>query len=387
MSKISVYPLMTAPVPTLRLIGTDTANFTEDTTGTTETITVSTLLSTVYPSGDTSGTNDGLSVGNAFANGAKAVALAPGQWYQKAPWTVPAGCRLTGQLQDNWGTGGAGAVVNITTGWAQGAAPLAAAIIMGGNASSADTFAIDFGYPSGSIDGVSGSGSYVGLRDLDIYNGPGNGVTCNGTGWYARKVQVANAYSYAFNKIGTDSDYTDCIAASAQVAGWNLVNPINSRLINPRAEYCQLGYSITGNNTATGGVTITNATTDRNVTNAVYISSTGYWPVIINGMNLRRDASNGTSAALSIAASNLSPVIIDGLAVFPGYFDDGSGTQSPVTGVSIGSGCRYVAINGAYVHAVTTPFSGSAPNSGRAIATATGSWNGPSSVTFITDTA
>lgn len=385
--KISQYPVVTAPTATLRLLGTDAANFAEGPSGTTETITVPSLLGVVYPSGDTSGTDDGLSVGNAFANGAKVVILAPGQWYQKAPWTVPAGCRLTGQVPDNWDTGGAGAVVSIVTAWAQGAAPVAAAVIMSGNACSADTFAINFNFPSGDIDGVNGSGSYVGLHDLDIYDGPGNGVTCNGTGWRVRKVQAANAYNYGFNGVGTDSDYDTCIAASAQVAGWNVSNPINSRIFNPRAEFCQLGYSITGDNTATGGVTIANATTDRNVTNAVFISSSGYWPITFSGLSLRRDGSNGASPALDIAASNLSPVIIDGLAVFPGFFDDGSGNQSPVTGVTIGSGCRYVAINGAYVHAVTTPFSGSAPTSGRAIATATGTWDSPSSVTLVADTA
>lgn len=324
---------------------------------------------------------------NTFSPGYGVVILAPGIYSCDAPIVVPAGCRLTSMTFDVVDNSPFGAVIQRSNVWAQGGAPQKAMIVPNGLDVVIDKINIDVTFPADTIDGIASTFNCLLMEDINMHNGPNNGVTCGGIAWRANRVNVFQAYNYGYNNIGTDSDYTDCIA-SACLEGWFINDAINSSLIRPRAEFnTDSGFILQGDNTATGGLTIVSPTTDRNANHGIAFSGSGYFPVNITGANLRRDGSNGTGNALNVAAATTNPLVISGLTVFPGFNDNGSGTLSPVTGVSIGAGCRYVSIVNAYVHAATTPFGGTAPNNGRAIATTTGIWNGPGAVTLVADTA
>jgi hypothetical protein len=90
--KVSTYPTITSPTPTLHLLGSDIANFAESSTGTTETIPVVNLLpGVVWPSGDPSGVKDAAAINAALAAGVKFIYLVA-----SAPWYI-----LCGQISIN----------------------------------------------------------------------------------------------------------------------------------------------------------------------------------------------------------------------------------------------------------------------------------------------
>lgn len=347
----------------------------------------------LYPSRDTTGATDTLIVqaalNNAASSGNPVVVLSAGSWYFNAPLVIPAGVRFTGTLADVNDIAVYGTILNtVNATWAQGGAPFAAGIILNTN-SQADTFGLNCHFANSSgMDGItSNNASNVKLQDINIYNGPLNGITARGNTWRGLRVMVTQAVALGISANASDSDWIDCNASSSGTNGWSCNNSINSRLIGCRSEFNSgNGYSITGDNTATGGMSMIGCSTDGNAQSALNVSGTGNWPLLVSAPMFRRDGKNGTSPAINVAANCTMPVIVDGLSVFPGFYDDGSGTQSPVTGVTIGSGVTYVSVTNALIHAVTTPVSGTITN-GRAIATRTGSWNGPSAITMVADTA
>jgi hypothetical protein len=336
--------------------------------------------STLQPSGNLSGSVDTAAINTALA-GADTV-LAPGDYYLNAPIIVPAGHRLDGLNADIDDVADYGVTLNLVSAWAQGGAPAAAALIMGDD-SAASKLNINVNFIAASLDGIGGGGSNVLLEDINVYGGAINGINQGGLTWRAERV-MSNQCEFGITP-GSDSDYVDCLASACQ-DGWRVSNAINTRLIAPRSEWnSRYGYHISGDGTATGGVSLIGPSTDRNASCGVYIDATGNWPIVISGPQFRRDGSDGSSAAIEVAATTTCPVILDGFSVFPGRNDDGTGTHSPVTGIKIDAGATYVAASNGLVHAMTTPVSGTITQV-RSVATRTGDWNSPSAITMLPDT-
>lgn len=335
------------------------------------------------PSGVISGATDTSAINTAlasFSSTGGTVLLQSGTWYVNAPLVVPAGVRLAGQRANLDDTAAHGVTLTCVAAWAQGGAPTAAAIVMNGNDSACTMLNVNCNFIAASLDGVGGSGSNVILADLNIYGGATNGVNQGGLTWRGERL-MANQCQVGF-AVNTDSDYTDCIASACQ-DGWYANAAINTRLIAPRAEWnTRYGYHISGTGAATGGISLIGPSTDRNASSALYVDATGNWPVLVSAPMFRRDGSDGTSPAIEVAATATSPVVIDGLTVFPGFNDDGSGNQGPVTGIKIDAGATYVSVTAAMVHAVTTPVSGTITQV-RSVGTRTGAWNSPSAVTML----
>jgi hypothetical protein len=365
--------------------------------GSDKNITVSALLAAgmgvvLGSSGDTTGAADAAAVNAAlgsFGSPGGIVVLQAGIWYLNAPLIVPAGVRLTGTLSDVNDIAVYGTTLNtVSATWAQGAAPFAAAVILNAD-SQADTFNLNCHFAnSNAMDGItSNSTSNVHIHDINIYNGPQYGINARGNTWRGERVMVTQSVLGGFNAPASDSDWIDCNASASQAAGWICNNPINSRLIGCRAEFnTTRGYQITGDGTATGCFSMIGCSSDRNGTDGIFINNTGTSHIVISGMIQRRDGSSGgTTGAISIASTNTAPVIIGDHSIFPGFNDDGSGTDTPLTGITIGSGATYVAVTNAMVHAVTTPVSGTITQV-RSVATRTGAWNSPSAVAMLPDT-
>lgn len=345
----------------------------------------------LYPSGDTTGATDTpvVTAALAAATAGTVITLGAGSWYINSPMVIPAGVRLRGVLADVNDIAVYGTTINTPHAtWAQGGAPFAAAVILNAD-SQCDTFNLNCHFAnSNAMDGItSNNASNVLVHDINIYNGPNNGINALGNTWRGERVMVTQAVTSGFTAPASDSDWIDCNASASQAAGWICNNPINSRLIGCRAEFnTTRGYQITGDNTATGSFSMIGCSTDRNGTDGIYINNTGSSHILLSGTLQRRDGSTGGStSALNIAATNTAPVIIGDHSIFPGFNDDGSGTDTPLTGITIGSGATYVAVANAMVHAITTPVSG-AITQARSVATRTGAWNSPSAVLMLADT-
>lgn len=344
------------------------------------------------PSGDQTGTADWKQVTNAFASfgsGTGTVLLSPGQWYWNLPVQVPAGCVLAGLQGDTNDIAAYGVTINTPhSNWAQGSAPFAAAVILNAD-SQASGFNLNCHFAnSNGMDGItSNNASNVHIRDINVYNGPNNGVTSRGNTWKAERVTVTQAVTSCFAAGASDSDWLECVASASQSHGWTGNNPINSHFLGCRAEFnTGDGFHFTCDATSTGGFSLVSCSTDRNAGNGISFSSTGTAPLVISGCTQRRDGSNGTGNGISIAASCTSPVLIGDHVIFPGFNDDGSGTDTPITGIVIGATPTYVSLVNVMVHAVTTPVSGT-PTNNRALATRTGAWNSPSAMTLVADNA
>jgi len=228
------------------------------------------------------------------------------------------------------------------------------------------------------------------LQDVTINRTTNHGVDASGNGdaWYLERVTAWYCGQNGFNIGIPDCTYTDCIAIYNGNHGWYTVNGTNCRLTGCRSEWNKNhGYYITGTSAATGGMQLTGCSTDRNGVNGVHIDARGTWPVLLTGMMLRRDGRDGTGegyAALCVNGSS-NPVIIDGMTVFPGFNDDGTGTQSPGYGIAVTGPAGYVSVTNAYLHVLTAGILGRLPN-GRAIATRIGAWSSSAAVTLVADT-
>ena len=160
-------------------------------------------------------------------------------------------------------------------------------------------------------------------------------------------------------------------------------------LIGCRAEWSsQQNYLITGGGWGTGqgsgGLMLFGCLSDRGGYDGVKVNSTGSAAHNLVGLTCRRDGrNNGTGgggyAALAVAGAT-TPVVVDGLAVYPGVDDDGAGVNSPQVGVSA-TGSTHVAIASGYVHAATSPIVDGGTNGhfgvSPAIGTATGATTAP----------
>lgn len=361
---------------------------------------ISPAVVNLVPSGDTTGVTDQAAVSGALTtlgSGGGTVNLGTGNWYFNAPVTRPGGVIIQGALPAfDDGAGGFGTVINASSTWAKGAASQPALLIHSGTGGGfrnlclqgTGLFTAGYSWPGSPAHGISCNndvGSFV--EGVLVNNVPGNGLDLGTTNGSWMVIDTAcQACSNDGAGVPVDSVFLDYQGTGNSGNGMSAVNPINSKVTGSKFEWnSKAGLAISGDNGATGGFQVDGCSFDRNTQGAVSVSGTGNWPVKLTGSNMRREASNGTSAAVTVAASTTMPVVIDGLTIFPGFDDGGGGNQGPVTGISIGSGATYVSVSAALVHAVTTPVSGTITAVSN-VAVRTGTWSSPGSVTLLPNT-
>jgi hypothetical protein len=233
---------------------------------------------------------------------------------------------------------------------------------------------IDGHLASGAVDGIQANTGYIHdilLDQVHLYKLPHNGITMAASGgnqaysWTCTSVTADNCGNNGFSIANaTDCTWYSCQSIGCGSAGWSIVNCPNSHFTDCRAEFSGAsGFSINGAWTSTngsGGAIFSSCSTDRNVNNGISVTATGVVPIIIDGAMLRRDGSNGTGAGLSVTNATV-PVHVESVSVFPGTNDDGSGTASPVTGVTVSSS-TYLNVSSGWIHAITTPINNGAGN-------------------------
>jgi len=158
---------------------------------------------------------------------------------------------------------------------------------------------------------------------------------------------------FQFNVL-TDSHGVDMAARGCGADGIILGFCANS-YFDMRAEFSgRNGFSLRSQ----GGYTL-RCSTDRNARSGVAVTGTGPFagsaPVVLYCDNLRRDASSGSGSGLAVIGA-VTPVIVKSLNVYTGVNDNGSGLNSPVTGVTIQDAHHVQLPSGAYVQAASTPF-------------------------------
>jgi hypothetical protein len=220
-------------------------------------------------------------------------------------------------------------------------------------------------------------------------NGSGNPYS-----WYMSNVHILGEGSVTtwngFNLIGTDHQMSNCRTLGVRGHGYVFTGGANIQLVNCRSEWSALsGFYITGSwgtGQGSGGILMSNCSTDRNSQYGILIDSTGNASHMISGVMLRRDGRNGfpgtgggSFAGLRVSSAT-TPVIVSGITVYPGVNDDGTGVNSPERGTSVANS-TYVSINDGYLHADTTPFHDGSGNTalyrGPLVGTATGTTAAP----------
>lgn len=252
------------------------------------------------------------------------------------------------------------------------------------------------------VQGIRATGFVHGvqLRDVSIHKVTGHAINLvsGGSGtpysWYMENVQITGSGSVTtwdgFHLLGTDHQLIGCRALGVRGHGYYLSGGANTQLVGCRSEWSALsGYYITGSwgtGQGSGGLLMSACSTDRNSQYGVLVDSTGNAPILIAGLMARRDGRNGFPgtggggfAALR-GSSATTPIIVTGMACYPGVGDDGLGVNSPERGTSFGS-CTYASVEGSYLHAATTAFHDGGGNTalyrGVAVGTATGTTAAP----------
>jgi hypothetical protein len=229
---------------------------------------------------------------------------------------------------------------------------------------------VDMSAATGSAAGISMAGYIrdVLLDQVWIFGAPGNGIDTSGSHPYSMSMRTVVAQNcggagFALNSV-TDTTMYDCEAIGCTGNGFSVVQFQNGHMTDCRAEFNGgNGFDLSGNwqtGASAGGCALTGCSTDRNTGHGINITSTGSGPILLNGCMLRRDGSNGTGAGLRVSSA-ATPVVVEGLTVFPGVADDGTGTNSPVTGLSV-TGSTLVTVADSFIHAATSPISDGGTN-------------------------
>lgn len=222
-----------------------------------------------------------------------------------------------------------------------------------------------------SIDGLYAVGNVqnVVLDNVCIRQMPNNGIiTASRTdgkspfSWRMHHVMVDQCHSNGIFFVGnTDLTLDDVQVIGCWAQGIVLTNCTNTQLTGCRVEWCgSHGYHITGawgDWAGSGGMQMTGCSTDRNGQHGVLVDATGNTPILIAGLNTRRDGRNGGSggggfAGLAVAAAT-APVIVTGMTCYPGVDDGGASTNSPQYGVSVTGASTLVQLDDAFLHAAT----------------------------------
>lgn len=229
---------------------------------------------------------------------------------------------------------------------------------------------IDGSLLSGSVDGLYAKGNVqnVVLDNVTIRQATNNGIVTasrtDGTypfSWRLHHVMIDGCHANGLLLTGcTDVTLNDVQVIGCWGQGFVLENCTNGQLLSCRAEWNgSHGYHITGNWgdwAGSGGMQITGCQTDRNGQHGMLVDATGNTPILVTGLQTRRDGRNGGSggggfAGLAVIGATV-PVTIDGVTCYPGVDDGGAATNSPQYGVRL-SGSTTVLLDNAILHADT----------------------------------
>ena len=222
-----------------------------------------------------------------------------------------------------------------------------------------------------SIDGLYAKGNVqnVVLDRACIRQMPNNGIVTasrtDGTfpfSWRLHHVMVDNCHANGILFTGnTDITLDDVQVIGCWAQGIVLTNCTNAQLAGCRTEWNgSHGYHITGawgNWAGSGGMQMDGCSTDRNGQHGVLVDATGETPILISGLQTRRDGRNGGSggggyAGLAVVGATV-PVVISGVTCYPGVDDGGASTNSPQYGMAVTGASTLVQVDDAILHADT----------------------------------
>lgn len=316
----------------------------------------------------------------AFAEGGGTVQLSQGVFLASAPITLHPLVKLVGMHGDqifNPDQFTVSSYIRPVSGFAGGAVIVMLDQINGAYAlksaeQQVQSLTIDGTGVGGTVHGIQAAGYVHGvlLRDVAIKNMSGKGIytfTENGSqpfSWTFEHVSVDNPQGAGIELINhSDVTMIDVISIGAGGNAFTISNAPNSRLMGCRAEWSEgHGYLVEGNfgeGQGSGGMSFTGCSSDRNRFDGMHVSALGNAPLLVTGCTFRRDGRNGNagggdySGFRAIGAG--MPIIIDGLAVYPGIDDTGAGVNSPVNAFKA-SGSTYVALNSGFLHGATNGF-------------------------------
>jgi hypothetical protein len=188
-------------------------------------------------------------------------------------------------------------------------------------------------------------------------------------GWHMYHVKINGCGAQGVVSANhTDATWVDVhvLGNSAHTSGhgFSIAGPMpNSRFIGCKAEWAGTGkdgFHLTGawgSGTGSGGMTFVGCSTDRNDNNGFGCTATGTVPIVISGCMFRRDGRNAGSGGGAFAGINLNgstlPITIDGVSVFTGVDDTGSGSDSPQYGLAATNGAANVAVTSGYLQGDT----------------------------------
>lgn len=236
--------------------------------------------------------------------------------------------------------------------------------------------------------GIRANGSVKGvtLRNVAVVDVSDRGVqsatvsSANPYSWQIENVQVSAPGVDGFRLSGmTDTTMVGCRVIGAGRYGYNLDGMANSSFTACRAEWSgQRGWFIAsnwGSGNGSGGATWVGCSTDRNDQDGFWVEATGTATLTFSGCVARRDGRNagagfgGYSGFAVVGAT--TPVVVDGLAVFPGVDDGGGGHNSPQNGVRVATS-TWFGLGSGYVHADGTAILDGGGNGALLIGTAVG---------------
>jgi len=235
-------------------------------------------------------------------------------------------------------------------------------------------------YTAAALDGIQAKGNIqnICMYGCTIRYMSGNGIyTDIGAdsvfpySWRLYRVMIDNCdgHGFAFN-VMTDITLFDCQSIGNGANGFYLRNLANSQMSLCRAEWNgNHGYAFTGDwgeGAGAGALVASGCSTDRNGWDGIHVDATGTTPIVFNGLMLRRDGRNngaggGGYAALATYAATI-PIVVDGLTVYPGTDDNGTGTSSPEMGVNLQAVTEAFTLDNAYIHVATTPLNDDGTN-------------------------
>jgi hypothetical protein len=164
-----------------------------------------------------------------------------------------------------------------------------------------------------------------------------------------------------------DCTWHSCEALGAGTDGWVVNGAANSIFTACRGEWSGAkGFNVggtTGDFPGSGGFEFVGCSTDRNGESGMKITADGNGPIIITGCQFRRDGRSSTSsnyAGLDIDGAG-TPVIVNGVTVYPGLDDGGGGNHTPQWGMRV-AGATLVSYSSMLLHAVSGGFSDGGSN-------------------------